>query len=419
MQKYFYQYLPVWIFSGIWCIVFWIYSRKEFNIHSTSPEAFFLLLTGIIGFILSYVVFVAYDNRYNFYEKNRHEVILNKRLLINTTLAYSGITVIGAIIVATAVAQELGGYDVYLTQPLSVRQQIVSWQLGRTLPPLTLKIGSYISNIGFLCSILGGILFSQKGRARFIGLIPLLCLLISQLTSFGRYAFVNGLIFFLFSYVLFNFFYSDQLRRSNLKRIAFFVLVSILFLGFMFYFIVKFRSPLAEDIFKLLNKSVYFYLTGGVPSLDHFLNSFNNEFTYGQSSFRSLFRWLNYITGDQETTINVHNSFVSISPTQDSNTYTFVKSIYQDFNIYGLVLLVGLWAYLTKKVIYSFYSKFSVLTLMVVCIFLYSLFISFFSFYFQSISQLIFWFLNTLMFQYLFGEKLIKNHDNSSSFSKY
>jgi len=410
VQKAIYQYLPLLIFLGIWSLVLFLYSLNYYNIHATSSEAFSLLIISISAFSFSYICFIIYDSRFLLFEKNRSKTTLNESFLLKSILIYSFISILGSIIIIKVVSNELGGFDAYFERPLSVRQQVVLWQKGIETPPFLLKIGSYITNIGFLSSILGGILFSiGSDKKKYLSFIPIISLLIAQLTNFGRYSFVNGLIFFLLSYILFSYYSSNLKRKKNLLRITVFSSLSLLVLGFLFFYIIKFRSPLAEDIGILLRRSLYFYLTGGIPSLDHFLDQFNNDYTYGQSSFRSLFKWINIITGDQQNTINVHNTFVSISPSQNSNTYTFVKSLYQDFNVYGLIPLIVTWAFLTKKSLYSLYEKFSVFRIMLTCILLFSLFISFFSFYFQSISQLLFWLINAAFYQYFFGEKLINS----------
>ncbi|MBO6792953.1 MAG: oligosaccharide repeat unit polymerase [Balneolaceae bacterium] len=397
------------IFLMVWVSVFWLHSLSLFNIREVSSQSYQLLLLSVFSLFMGYVLFRAYDIQTPIRKTPTYKIIIvNERALLLLITCLVSIQLFGAFIIFYEITYQLGGVETFFNRPLAVRQYVVGVQNGYENVRLYYKFGNYLTNIGFLSCIFGGIYFSSFSKYRAIGLIPIISLLISQLLTLGRYKFVSGLVFFIISYLVFTYFLSPRKRSRRIIELTILGILSIIFVGTISYYVLKFRSPLEIDITYLLKKSLYLYFTGGVTAFENFLNS-DITFLYGESSFRSITKWLaRFNLWDEEQLLSVHNTFTNVTPTYRMNTYTFAKSLYEDFGIYGLVAFPFIWGAVSYRICSNTFKNFNFVNLFATCIITFSLLISFFSFYFQTLTTLVFWLIFIVLIDHFFFNKIFK-----------
>lgn len=349
-----------------------------------------------------------YSARFEAVFKKNRVISIDQQVLLKTVIILSAFSLIGGLVSAYSISNNIGGLSIYFSRPLMVRQEVVELLANKVYgTPILYKIGSYLTSIGFVSSLFGGMLLASNGKYKSWGLLALLGILFSQVITFGRYSFVNGLVFFFTSYILITFFQKREIRLIQIGKLFLYSTLSLTFTVVLSYYILKWRSPLANDIIVLIKESLYFYFVGGVTAFDvnHTINDFKPSM--GVYSFRSIYGKLASIgLYDKELVKSVFNPFVKISPSYSVNTKTFINPLFQDYKIYGLVIISSIWAFFTNFFTLRFYSKPTLLTLLIVAILTFSLIISFFSFYFQSITTMVFWALVVFSIQYSFGDKL-------------
>jgi len=403
----FYKYFPALAFAILWFVIFYLHHLSLYNLRSVSNATWLTIFTAVSFFLLSYFIAVIYDknSRTLFHSKPRLQI--NQPLLLKLLLAFTLILFIGGSLRFIAIGNQLGGLEVFINRPLMVRQEIVNIQMGYSPVPLLFRLGGYLTSIGFISIIIGGITIATSSKFRLLGILPIFVLAYAQLGTMGRYFFITGVCFYFTSFIITTFFLPKNDQRKKLFEVFAYSIVMFVGVLVMSYYIIKFRSPLADDIFALLKESVYLYFTGGVTALDYALFRDESSRLFGQSSFRSLYNWF-YRFGlvSEEEVIRVHNVFVSISPTYNMNTYTFVRSLVYDFGLTGLMIFSSIWGFLTKFFLYKAYRKYSMINLLVASVFVFSLFISFFSFYFQALSTIIFWLITVYIVDYFYGHKI-------------
>lgn len=410
MTKTLYKYFPILVFLSVWLFVISLHKLGLFNVKSASDATYNLIYIGVFATALSYVTAVVYDMRFStLFSKNRRTIDVDSILLIKITVVLSVICLLGAILTLFVISNNIGGLDVFFNRPLMVRQEVIDISLGRTEVGPLYRVANYLTNIGFLSIIFGGVLFACKSKYRVLGLLPIIVILLNQLVIMGRYRFTVALVFFLGSFLIFTFFQKKKLRVKRLIEISLLSTFSIVFILGLSYLVLKLRSPLADDIIAIVKESGYTYFTGGITALDISLNTGYHSQTFGQYSFRSVFRWLErigFVTQDQ--VIPVHNPFVTVSPNYVSNTYTFARSIFLDFGITGLLIISSIWGFFTKFFLFKTYFNFRLIHLLIANIFLFSLIISFFSFYFQSITSILFWIVIMYILDRLYNDRLFR-----------
>lgn len=393
----------------MWIIVFYLHQLSLYNLRSVSSGTWFIVFSAIAFFLLSYYIAVIYDKSSRSLFQSKPELQINRTLLLKLLLSLTLLLFIGGSLRYIAIGHQLGGIEVYINRPLMVRQEIVNIQMGRSPVPLMYRIGGYLTSIGFLSIIIGGITIATKSKYRLLGVLPLFVLAYAQLGTMGRYFFITGVCFYFTSFILTTFFLPKKTQRKKLFEVFAYSIIVFSGVLVMSYYIIKLRSPLADDILAIMRETLYLYFVGGVTALDNALFVDERSQIFGQSSFRSLYTWLRrFGLASEEEVVKVHNVFVNVSPSYSVNTYTFIRSLYYDFGLIGLMLFSSVWGFLTKYFLYRVYKFFSLTNILFVCVFVFSLLISFFSFYFQTLSTIVFWLLAIIVIDYFYGKKIFK-----------
>lgn len=411
LLDYLYKYLPLCIFLGIWGIVFFLYNLQLYNIYPASSETILLILYGILAFTLGYLFLAIYDIKDISLPQRSLDDIIDPKGLFLIVLMLSLITFLGASLIFIAVSKELGGYDVYFRIPIAVRNQIVAYQLDPLNPPPVLFIlGNYLINIGFAGTLFGGVLFALKSRLRFWGIMIVISFFAASLVTVGRYTLFNSLFFFVLAYVLSAYFLSKDRRRKKLIEIVIYTGLFVVLLSLFTVFLMEIRTTISTQnaIKEFALKTSYLYVTGGVTALDNFLSQ-DFSFVYGQSSFRSLFKWLvRFDLWPESNLMYVHEPFTNVTPSIRMNTYTFIKSFYEDFGITGVLLLSFSFGAACKLANYYFLRSFSFIRMSILLTLSFTAMMTFYSFYLHSVTTALFRVLMVALVQYIFLKKIYK-----------
>lgn len=403
LSSKFVYYVPIILFGILWLIIAGLYSLNPYNFIRVSSSTTFILLIGIISIIIGYFFVHAfkYEDIIETSEVNNKESILyteksiKRSILITTVL---GIT--GAIITVFWLANSLGGINIYELNPLLVRQASVEiTKAGSfTLYPIY-TIGNYLISFLFIGNLLSGLYFGKrwlmyKAAPLFVSFIisGLLLQRMIIVTSFG----------ILFLSTLFSIYILPYQRRKEvIIPLSLSVLVIFLLLIGISYSIIKIRMFYLNNIFEIFLKSTYTYLVGTISSLEILFRK-EIDYSYGEQSFRTIFKWFAKLGFIQDVgRYKSQLGFVNIGR-MHINTYTFVRALYIDYGIVGLSSIGFLWGALTRIIIGKYQEKYTLTYLFWAVILTFSLTMSFYEFYFQGISRIIYWFTLIVLVEKMF-----------------
>ncbi len=379
--------------------------------HQATSETLAIFLFGILAFMSGYVLFTLYD--VNSINTHQYDIVANisQPVLFYLVLALCMVTLTGAYLVIQTVINELGSFDAYFDTPVRVRNLFVDYQENPLKPPpLTYKFGSYLVNIGFASTLFGGVLLVTKGWRRWGGLLVIFVFTIASFSTVGRYTLFNSLFFLFFSYLLAIFYTNEKLKKRRLIELSAFTVLLIFFVGGITYFVINIRSTLTSEsaVIEYTLKTSYLYLTGGIPAFDKFLNQ-DFLFAHGGSSLRSVFRWLIKLgIWPEESLKTVHESFVTVTPVIQINTYTYMKSFFEDFGMSGVLIGSFIFGATCKLIHYSYLRRFTFIGLGLTLTFIFTAFMSFYSFYLHSITTIIYRLLFIWVIQVLLSKHLFK-----------
>lgn len=408
-----YKYLPLYVFLGIWGLVFFFYNLKLFNIYPASAPTVHLILFGILAFALGYIIFTIYDVQGLRIPDRDLSEKLNPTTMAWLVIGLAFTTILGAFLIIYTVSIELGGAEAYYNTPIRVRNLFTGYQNNPlTPPPLSFKVGNYLINTGFAGTVFGGVLFSLNHKFRYLGILIIPAFIFASTVTIGRYTLVNSLIFFIFAYIISTYYLKPGLRKKRLIEICIYSAAFVIFLGVFTFILLEFRTTQGTEsaVKEYTLKSSYLYLTGGITALDNFLDQ-DFALLYGQSSFRSIFRWLIQLEMWDESNLKVvHEPFTLVTPSISINTYTFVKSFFEDFGITGVLFFSFIFGALCKLANYAAFRKFSFIRSGIAITLIFAALMSFYSFYFHSITTAVYRILIIAIIQYVFADKLKVKH---------
>ncbi len=409
-QTYF--YLPILIFGGVWSVVLIMFQLSSLGLYHISFETVILLFSSIFMVFMGYFLYRFYfmgKTIYFYIESNNQEIRINYRYLSYLLLLVNILLVISLIVFTIVVAQERGGIIDYLANPVLSRRLIT--ELGRQGKwDIKFSLATYGTNIIIISLLLGGILFTSKKLSHqlvafsspFLGIIY-------GIITFSRYALVYSLVFWLLSTLFVSFFLNSKERKRVTKLIGYiFILFTLIFL-LLSYLIINLRLFVASqrDIQKIFFQQLNYYIIGNVVGFDQFLrHGLNLE--WGASIFRSIYKWLvRFGIWDDLKIIETNYNFVFISSKIQTNTYSYLRVLYEDFGVTGLMSFSLAWGVISAKIADYFLRQFTLLRLYLIVLTSFAFFISFFGFYLVALSKIFLDIVLIFIIQIFFKGKLI------------
>lgn len=377
------------VFCTVWILVSILYSFNPYNYYSLSSETLSIvgitLLSGVLGLILS-TLFVRNGKIYIFLPQNSKRFInfnyvnLRKLQLILILFGF-----IGAISLLLIFSSQADGIVDYLKNPVKARYIVVnsSEKIGRGWNVLQ-SLATYMTDLIYVSSITGGILF-VRGKNTFHSILPLILSLLVSLFTFQRFFIINNFVLWFTSIVLVYPFMElsekANLRKKILKLITFSSFVLMLFSFTVINLRVSYgeKNISLEKVTDVAIESNYTYFAGNIVSLDNFIQQ-NQSYKKGMVIFREFFKWFaRFGLWDENDLVKGKNKFTDIGPTE-VNTYTFIRRLYEDFGLIGTVILTFFWTFTVNFVSSNYFNKFSLLRLYLTSVLIFSLFMSFYDF---------------------------------------
>jgi len=369
-----------------------------------SNDTLIILFTGLSFIVLGYYFIGSfYLGSSNELPGDRKEININEAVLGKTILLISIISIIGLIFILREIATLTNNFSMYINNPIFVRERIVLMQEGKiaSVSFFRYKIGIYLFSFMYPLAAVAGVVSLLKTKWRLAGIIPLILVLFYSLVHLNRVGLISALGLFFFGRIYFGIYLNPLKRRSTTLKTAISIIIGAVFIAVFFYFIIKIRSSKSIDIEYYALRSVYSYLVGSGAALEKFLFE-GVDPLYGASSFRSIVRWLaNFGLVDQNIALSNFNSFVNIGEgfPMRLNTYTFVKSPYEDFGIVGVGVISLIWGMMTRYSVERCFRGFSFVNILFVSLMILSLIMTFFEFFFQGIVMFIFYFISIIILE--------------------
>jgi len=373
-------------------LIFAFYYSEPFPIRHVRTDTLLLFLLAIGSFIIGYL-FSILNGRGFFEKENRHTFIkIDYQKLRNVNVTLILLSILGMFIAIREIGLMAGDSMIFFSNPYKVRVIVTS--MGRSaeyVPTLLYKLGSYLINLGIISAFSSALLITDT-KFRISAFAPFFLGILSSLIYFSRYLLLSYILFFIISIFLLLSYLPEDLKQKTKKRFLSIIFISILTGIAISAIIILARNFYLDKFGELLGKQVYYYITGGLATFDSYLIHGHQFFTYGLSMTRGLNDWFIKFGLLDASSVpqGAGHEFVKVAPQMLMNTYTFTKTIYEDFGTIGLAFVPFLWGYISCATILKFLQKFSWIKLYFSTILIFSMIMSFFGFYLEGISVIVF-----------------------------
>ena len=395
LSRHHYYYLPISIFIFIWFLTYLLYFFSPLKFYDVQSQTHFTILFSLLLVIVGYL----YIRLFSFSEdiaiysvsKIKRKISLNYNYLLLIILLLNIIIIVSAAIFLYSLAQERGGILEYFINPIRARQLIVETtvQSGWTI---LLGVTSYGMNLIVMSSILSGILFCSKYTYhKTFSFVSIILTIFISIVNFSRYSLITPTLMWLFSAFFISYYFEHHRRKSLFKQLMIVLIIFVLIFSLFSYVIISLRHFTDEEnIGKTYILQANYYLAGNIVGLDRYFMR-DDPFLWGRGIFRTIYKWIVRIgVSDEHDVLGYNYEFVKIASQYGTNTYSYIRTLYEDYGVIGLFILSFFWGIFSGMLAKSFITKFSLLKLYFIIIISLAFSLSFFGFYFVNITRVIY-----------------------------
>lgn len=393
-QTYF--YFPISMFALSWFIVLAVYKFSPINLYPVADRTLIFIIISLVSVISGYFLYRIY-----FIEANNPQMI--KRTVVQPiefnyskffilSLVLNMIILVSLIIFTKLIAEERGGIVNYFANPIMSRRLIVEGTKlkGWNLPQ---AIASYGVSLVVIGNMIGGILFtSEKKLHKIYSFFPLLLGVAFSIVNFSRYALITVTLHWAFAIFFTTYFLNGKSKKKNLQQLFIMILVLILLFLAVSYVLVNLRqfTDSESQIEKKYIQQIQYYISGNVVGFDQYLKQ-DLPYLWGKGLSRTILKWFSRIgLVDKSSVLETKYNFVKISPVLVGNVYSYIRPLYEDFGVYGLLIFSLLFGGISAAVTNALLTGFNLIRLYLVVAITFAMFMSFFSFHFIYISKILY-----------------------------
>lgn len=220
---------------------------------------------------------------------------------------------------------------------------------------------------------LSAVYTAYKGRFSFISFFPILCIILKELTYFGRGEMLFSTLEFFFTFFLTR----NLLSREKNIKFKFSKINAVISILLLVALVITAASIVRtsrgvkesirgssqelkqlEDNF-IISPSVYFYLSSDLGVLNQYLNEEKETAKFGENTFRGIYYLLSKLRIVEEPQFFQKGYFIPYW----SNTGTYIREIHADFGIWGVLLIPYILGILLTWFWYKFFNEKSFIVL--------------------------------------------------------
>ncbi|MCU7496363.1 MAG: oligosaccharide repeat unit polymerase [Ignavibacteria bacterium] len=402
------------LYTAVWYMMLALYEIKLMEFVDIKPMAWISLTGAYISFFLgSITVFVArkcFNKPTTNIEPSHGEIILfadDGRIIKYALLFFSLTGLFGVIYQWIALIHKFGSITAVIVQANLLYRMRVEGKLVNELP--------YVFVAAFAGVFLSGIYSAYKNRLTWLSLIPIIAVILKDISNAGRAGMLTALLIFIASFFLYRHIASEKVTKKSRTGL---LISAAIILGLIIggAVIVKSSRGTIENYAassKQLNKlknsllispSIYLYFSSHVGVYSEYIeHDFDEDkYMFGEFTFQPFYNIL------------AKFGMVETPPTFDkgyfipmyTNTSTYLKPLHGDFGNAGLYVVPFLLGLTASFYWYRLYEKKKGVDLAILS-FLYVLIM--YS-YITILSRYSFWTLSLIMLVFVipFMERLIE-----------
>lgn len=214
---------------------------------------------------------------------------------------------------------------------------------------------------------LAGVYTAYKGKFTFLSFFPIICIVLKELTYFGRGEMLFSAMEFIFSFLLTRHLLSNEAApKYKFSKFNAVIAISILFFFLLtaasfvrdsrgipekFPGATRTLNQLSDNAF--ITPSVYLYLSCDIGVFNKYLQYGTEEARFGENTFRGVYYALSRFEMVEPPSFFQTGYFIPMW----ANTGSYLRELHADFGVAGVAIIPFLLGLIITFLWYQFYEK--------------------------------------------------------------
>jgi len=362
---------------SLYCVIMggliFFYELKLLPYHDIIPLAWFFIITSFLSYLLGILTIIAIKN-YTDKKSQNNQPEINLPIFQDggKALKYSVIffSLIGLFVALHRwyiLIGMFGSVEAVFINAYAVYRLNVEGEIKEFIPILP----SFI----YVGVFLAGVYTAYKGKFSFLSFFPILCIVLKELTYFGRGEMLFSAMEFIFAFLLTRHLLGDRSRQkfkfSRLNALLSIIILSVFLLSAASFVResrgISEKIPGASPELKLIQNnffitpSVYFYLSCDVGVFSKYLEKETEEARFGENTFRGVYFLLSKFNLAEKPKFFPKGYFIPMW----ANSGSYLRDIHSDFGSTGVYLFNFLLGLVITILWFRFYEKQSFIILVI------------------------------------------------------
>jgi oligosaccharide repeat unit polymerase len=352
------------LFAFIWSGMIILYELRLLPYKDLIVETWIFILATFISLILGTLTYISVRNKYflDYKSISVEELSFNKIFADDVKVVRYALFIFSFISIAGAVQHWMVLIDMFGSIPKVFLNALTIYKMNTEEGGIKGQV-PFISNFGYVAVFWGAVYTAYKGRFTFLSILPFIGIIIKETSTIGRAGILLGLFEFIFVFLLFRhcLTINDKIKFRFSRPNA---VISITFLLALLIFaasIVKVSRVSFEQYQGasktlrqlegnlILSPSVYLYLSAHLGVLNEFVKRQDEKNLFAQNTLLPFYNFLDRLDIIKRPNQYQKGYFIPMWV----NTGTFIRELFADFNVFGLLLF----PYLLGLVISYLYFK--------------------------------------------------------------
>jgi len=344
------------LFAFIWMGMIMLYELRLLPYKEIVPATWLFIAATFISFILGTLTYVTLKRLFpsqnpKSKERNRE---FNKIFADDAKVVRYSLFLFSFISIAGAVQHWMVLIDMFGSIPKVFLNALTIYRMNTEEGGIKGQV-PFVSNFGYVAVFWGAVYTAYKGKFTFLSILPFIGIIIKETSTIGRAGILLGLFEFIFVFLLFR----HCLTINDKEKFRFSrpnATISITFLLALLIFaasVVKISRVSFEQYQGasktlrelegniILSPSVYLYLSAHLGVLNEFVKRQDERTLFAQNTFLPVYNFLDRLDIVKRPNQYQKGYFIPMWV----NTGTFIRELFADFNVFGLLLfpyLLGL-----------------------------------------------------------------------------
>ncbi len=344
------------LFTFIWTGMILFYELRLLPYKEIVPATWIFIISTFLSLILGTLTYLSIRKLFSHQESKTeiNKLSFNNLFADDAKVVKYSLFIFSFISIAGAIQHWMVLIDMFGSIPKVFLNALTIYRLNTEAGGIKGQV-PFVSNFGYVAVFWGAVYTAYKGKFTFLSILPFIGIIIKETSTIGRAGILLGLFEFIFVFLLFRhcLTINDENKFRFSKPNA---TISITFLLALLIFaasVVKISRVSFEQYQGasktlrelegnlILSPSVYLYLSAHLGVLNEFVNRQDERNVFAQNTLLPLYNFLDRLDVVERPNQYQKGYFIPMWV----NTGTFIRELFADFNVFGLLLfpyLLGL-----------------------------------------------------------------------------